>query len=602
MAAAYAYATSFSFFAPYDDEGYMMLSVRNFLSGGVLYSDICTAYGPAYYFYEKLLHLCLALPVTHDVTRAICIVHWLVASSLLAWACGLMTRSVPAALFAFMQAVLHLRALVAEPGHPQEIVVLLLALGVLVAARGFERKWTLPALAAIGTVLVFTKINVGAFFGVALLLAWMCHTSFFRSHRSWFWPILVLISLLPFPLMKSLFAEEWVRVYAVQISAGILAGGAVAYRFGGMPEVDFPNLVRAGVATLIVSAIFIMVLLATGTSLSSMIEALVIAPAKLDTAFSLPLHVRYCSWSAVAALVAAIAFIRKEPGPAGLPIVVAKALYGVLGAFLLVKNDKAQLGYLLPWTWLMLVPVIRGDRPQEVSQQFSRAFVCLAAVWQGLQAYPVAGTQTAVATVLPILTYSLCLHDAMSALASQPFMVSSLHTLSLRTIVLLETLLVTFFLYVFGTQWCNPFLAWWYYTSVPRLELSGAEHLRLPEYRVGIYQALAAYLETESDTFISIPGQNSLYFWTHKPPPTYFNISEVVMLSDFQQNCIVTALERARRPRIILYTAPRWYSTGNGPLRDLIELRCREIKRFGDFHILELTKPAKPFAAEETGG
>jgi hypothetical protein len=69
-----------------------------------------------------------------------------------------------------------------------------------------------------------------------------------------------------------------------------------------------------------------------------------------------------------------------------------------------------------------------------------------------------------------------------------------------------------------------------------------------------------------------------------------------------QQNCIVSALERARRPRIILCTAPRWDSAGISPLRDLIDLRSQEIKQLGDFHILELTISAKPFAAEETRG
>ena len=36
-------------FAPYDDEGYVLLSVREFLARGALHDEVCSSYGPAYY-------------------------------------------------------------------------------------------------------------------------------------------------------------------------------------------------------------------------------------------------------------------------------------------------------------------------------------------------------------------------------------------------------------------------------------------------------------------------------------------------------------------------------------------------------------------------
>src|SRR5207244_1914530 len=82
---------------------------------------------------------------------------------------------------------------------------------------------------------------------------------------------------------------------------------------------------------------------------------------------------------------------------------------------------KAQLGWLLPWVWLMLVPSnAPSSQSQKQSVPFHRVFLCLAATWQSLQAYPIAGTQVTTATFLLILTYALCLRDAWQVFVVQP--------------------------------------------------------------------------------------------------------------------------------------------------------------------------------------
>ena len=170
-AVRYAFYKCFSYFAFYDDEGYMMITVQGYLGGHPLYNDVLTPCGPFYYFYEWFLHSVLSIPLTHDFTRVVCIFHWLATASVLAVAGGLMTRSLWVGFFVFMQATLHLKPLVHEPGHPQELVTLLVSLAVLVAMVGSQRRGVLMMLGAIGATLVFTKINVGAFFGIALLSA-----------------------------------------------------------------------------------------------------------------------------------------------------------------------------------------------------------------------------------------------------------------------------------------------------------------------------------------------------------------------------------------------------------------------------------------------
>ena len=150
VAGVYAFSFAFSQFPFYDDEGFLMITVRGYLDGHPLYDGIFTGYGPLYYLYKWIVHASAALPLTHDVTRILCVIHWLAAAAILAVAGGLMTRSAALAFFIFMQATVHLNGLAREPGHPQEVVILLLAFSALVAARDWKRPWMLPLLGVIG--------------------------------------------------------------------------------------------------------------------------------------------------------------------------------------------------------------------------------------------------------------------------------------------------------------------------------------------------------------------------------------------------------------------------------------------------------------------
>jgi hypothetical protein len=591
IAAIYAFATSFSYFAKYDDEGYLMVGVRAFLGGGILYQDMSSFYGPFYYFYEWLFHSVTALPVTHDVTRALCIFHWLTASLLLTWACGRLTRSMLVAVFVFMQTVLHLTLLAREPGHPQELVAVLLALAVLVSTRGLERKGTLPGLAAIGAALACTKINVGAFYMMALGLLLACHLDVVRAHRNPFLLLVAFVSFLPLCLMRSHISEPRVSAYAAQVCISILAASAVSYSWVGNSKVAFVRLVQAGGVFLSLTAIFVTILLIMGTPLASLFENLVVRPAEIGDACCIPLIAPYCSWSGIVALFSAAALVtlRERVEFARLGIALAKGMYGVLGSLFLVTDFGGQLGYLLPWTWLVLVGVPE-DRRLRTDHAFARGFLCLAAVWQGLQAYPVAGTQTAIGTLLPVLIYSICLHDAFTSFVRAPWSVRNLGILSQRTTALMQVLLATGLLYIFSIKWCNPVSSWRYYVSLPKLGLPGAGHLRLPEDQARRYRELATCLQAESDTFITIPGLNSLYLWTGKTPPTSFTMTGELPLKEHEQAETAQALRKFRRPMIVVNTSTSLYFVGRGPLHDLIGQECREARKFGEFTVLQLVQ------------
>lgn len=596
-AVAYAYYTSFSYFAFYDDEGFLMITVQGYLGGHPLYDGILTYYGPCYYFYEWFLHSVLSVPLTHDFTRVVCIFHWLAAASVLAVAGGLMTRSLWVGFFVFMQATLHLTPLVREPGHPQELMSLLVSIAVLVAWGGSQRKSVLVMLGAMCAMLAFTKINVGAFFGIGLLSALVAQGPLSRPHRAWFLGLLGLSGLALLLLFRSHLGETWARVYLGQACVAILTTNVIARVISGGRQPGIIQVVPVAAAFTGVSILIVSVLLLTGTSFSAMVENLVIGPSRLGGLFSGHLQVPYASGSAAIAFLSGLAVLvyRDHISRFQSLLVAAKGLYGLLGTLLFIGYYNQELGYLWPWVWLLLVGT-ETESPTARRSAFARLFLSLQAGWQGLQAYPTAGTQAVVATSLQVLVYSICLHDAIKAAVAMPWVVRRLSALTPRTIALLNTALLAGLLYLFAGRWCNPASARRYYMSVPPLGLRGCEQLRLPSEDVDTYRTLTHFLETECDTFITVPGMNSLHFWTGKMPPTYFNPSEVLLLNRDQQTQLIAALGKAKRPLIVLRESGGIYSftPDSGPLGKLISQQCREIRRIGRFHILEPRQDVAP--------
>jgi len=596
IAGVSAFSTTFSQFASYDDQGSMMVCIRGYLEGHPLYDSVRLMYGPFYFMYEAMLHTLTCLPVTHDVTGIICIVHWLAAAGVLAVAGGLMTRSALLGVFIFMQATVHLQNVAREPGHPQELVLLLLALAILVAATDWLRGWRLALLGMIGAALVFTKINVGAFFGVALLMVLSSYASFLQARRGLFWGLLVLSGSLPFLLMREHLAEAWVRNYGCVVGATVIAAGAFTYTLAGERRFGFRAWLQTGIPLGVVSVLVLLAVWVNGTSLSAMADSMVKLPASLPGTTHFRLIIPNGAWSAAAALLTAAVALRfrghwhRFNGA----IAALKGGYGLLGSLLFVEEPRFQLGYLLPWLWLVLIQVPKNSlvQPRDL---FPRGVLCLLAAWQGLQAYPLPYTQVSVATFLGVLAYSICMHDAWVARAAAPRVNEHLRLLTPRTALLLHGLVLGGLLQLFVVQ---SLWRWADYASVPRVELRGAHYLRLPELQAQAYRALVQYLEKECDTFIATPLLNSLYLWTDKRPPTWFNVNGGgIPGGERQQAQVVAALQQAKCPLILVKESQvpgllGAQPTAQGPLLRYMREDCSEVMRLGGFRILAPKRPA----------
>src|SRR6478736_10337987 len=157
---------------PYDDEGFLLISLRNYLAGLRLYDDVFSQYGPWPYVYHQIVTtLAGHADMTHTLGRTITLLHWTVMCLLgggLAWR---LTRShVAAGITAVLVFGLTWQT-VSEPSHPGSHIGLLVAAaaGLISTLPGAKRPALVYAtLGLITGLLLLTKINVGLLLAAGL--------------------------------------------------------------------------------------------------------------------------------------------------------------------------------------------------------------------------------------------------------------------------------------------------------------------------------------------------------------------------------------------------------------------------------------------------
>ncbi|WP_148618901.1 hypothetical protein [Mariniblastus fucicola] len=153
----------------YDDESYVMMTIKTFLEGDRLYAETYTQYGPAYYMFQQPLHGWFGVPITHDVVRFKTVAAWVLIGLLCGFVAAKVTGKQLVGIAAMMLAVLHLEKLGLEPAHPQEMVTVL---AMLCLAMMGSRKRSLLFLAGVCAAFAgLAKLNAGATSAAACLFA-----------------------------------------------------------------------------------------------------------------------------------------------------------------------------------------------------------------------------------------------------------------------------------------------------------------------------------------------------------------------------------------------------------------------------------------------
>ncbi|MCU0710550.1 MAG: hypothetical protein MUC43_00725 [Pirellula sp.] len=164
--------------APYDDQGYVMITLKSFLDGQTLYEDIHTQYGPAFYLLSGSLHETMGIPLTQDGVRLKTVAFWCVATLLVFSILRRLGTNSAVAFLASGLFHLHLYKLALEPGHPQEWILVLSLLSFWFLVGENRLKWFFAAT-LVGFI-GMTKINCGVIFAIPLVAQ-----SLFASKHHW---------------------------------------------------------------------------------------------------------------------------------------------------------------------------------------------------------------------------------------------------------------------------------------------------------------------------------------------------------------------------------------------------------------------------------
>jgi len=584
-----AYAEMYSQFQYYDDEGDIMTSVKSILDGRPLYDETYAHYGPFYYLLARFAYTLTGVPVSHDVTRLATIALWLATAAVAAVLIYKLTASFAWALAAYLQTIVHCRSVCNEPGHPQAILILLSMSVPMIAALLGPTGRGAAVLGVAAACMLLTKINVGVYAIGALLIAFLGLTGSGTLVQSSLLAASTVAAALPFVLMRGAdWALNYARIAAMAAAACCLtmARADVRNRLNASP-------LRIFIVSVTVTAVVVLSLvLLSGTSVEGLVASVIVRPIRFPTVFSVPWRlpeygVLMGEVSVGAAVIAAVL----GPAQRAWLGVVLKIAFAMLMAGLMITRGPTGMVAAAPLLWVTLLPPRRDL--WRADDLFPRAVLCLSATAQLLIGYPVAGSQQYWATLLLIPAAIINLADASTILTSR------LRLPVRRVAEAVALALIVWFYYPrFGMAQLDASLR--KYHALTPLGLPGATRLRLEEPHVRVYRDIADTIERNCDTFISMPGFNSLYFWTRQDPPTGLNTGPWMTLFDGRLQQQVIDRLAGHKSACVIYNrlvSEEWVQGRDiegGPLVQYIRTSFRTVRTIGDFEFMIRTQRQWP--------
>ncbi len=592
-------------FMLYDDEGYVLLSYREFIKGKRLYDDIFTQYGPFPYIYHWIVSIPLPAPLSHLQGRGLTALHW-VGSALLAGGIVFrLTRAYASSLLAGLVTFSLLWQMNSEPSHPGSLICLILAATAYVTVTAFQaQKWWLLAVATgvSAALLLLTKINVGALFlagaaaGALLVTDWPLR---------WRRPASMLAGLgllaVPWVLMGTRLSESWVLILAVQFSISVagLLWITPTHQKEWVRRVP-PRCWWAGLVGLVGGFVVISgAVLLRGTSPEALLRAVLIEPFRHPAHFMIPLRWDTALWPVTLVCLSVVALAGQELRRHGeLTRMTRNAVFtlrlAALAVFILntrtlltTPGVGAFTHYALPLLPVFLIPL----RTDGIRQPL--IWAALLALPQILHIYPVAGSQMGWGTFLFVPLLVIGLHDLW---ANNALPLPGLRRWTPRLLLLVGLTQVAL---LFQTGWER------YITSKP-LGLTGAEGIRTENHARLILRLMTLNASVHADVLFSRPGMFSYNIWSGVPTPTTKNATHWFwLLDDSEQAKIVARLQSTPRSAVITsrplddFLASIGISTA-GRLQSHLEASYKSLlERNGFQFYVPLDSRAAPFGLAE---
>lgn len=540
----------FTTFMIYDDEGYVLISLKNFSLTGGLYDQIFTQYGPFPYLLYDALHRVIGFDFTNTAGRWITLVNWLGSAAICAALVGRTTRSFLWAAVTMAGTFVYLWIMVHEPVHPGGLITMIVASATWAGAEawGNERFGRFAVVTALASAaLVMTKINVGAFF-LGATLCWLAlNTKPTRAASALAWIAALGCAALPFGLMQALFDAPWVRLFALVFTGaalGLLLVGSVV----GRPVVTRGVWIQFSIVLVAGIGVLLGLTMARGSSFHGMLKGILFDPLKHPGVYFFAMRWRtgtgilslaslvFVGWTAWKGrwqdprLCEFIAWVR-----------VACALAFTFTSFGMGTTSFPAFGlcFGLSLSWMFALPL----HPQS-SGGSVRTWVALVLVFQSLHAYPVAGSQLSWGTFLWVPLLVLGLHDAAPILQARLARLTPWPgRIAVATVILITCFIAQ---HLAGIGWAQ-------YKRGQPLGLKGAENFRLPNEDTYALRIAHENICAHADLLFSLPGIYSANLWTGLPTPTLANATHwFSLLPSAEQQKIIDRLETSSRAILLV--------------------------------------------------
>jgi hypothetical protein len=350
-------------FAAWDDEGYMLVSLNHYLANGGLYSQTFSFYGPFYFYAQQGFFQLLGLSVTHDAGRLVTLIYWIAASLLASLFVYRVSNSVFLACAALLCAFLASRFLTGEPGHPQQLVLLLYMAACCLSQPGQLARFGVHLffLGTIGAALAFTKANVGIFYIAGLAHALICLLPSGRFRSTCIGLTLAYAAVFPGILMRQGFGHGFRGYLMLATVTGIatFTCGALVSPHSRLPR----NTVIFACAGLVTGILLIVSATSReGVNFDALVQGVVLNAVHASAVFFYP--PRFSALSPVFALVVSIGMVIARIKGTGLSVApwfgMLRCTVGIATIVLLTLSHRIE--WVIPFLPLTLIPTRQPDK------------------------------------------------------------------------------------------------------------------------------------------------------------------------------------------------------------------------------------------------
>lgn len=611
-----AYFYLFTQFAPYDDEGTVLVALKAFAGGETLYKDVYTPFGPFYFELFGGFFKLTGLDVTTEASRTIVMLIWVGSSLLFGLSVQRLTGRVALGVTAMLVAFSVVFILSQEPMHAQVLAVLLLSAFTFLASATDTRRVTLAGAVcgALLAALVLTKVNLGAYAVAAVAFAAVLTVEPLHRRRWLRWPVIVAFLALPFVATARDLDGELVRSFAV---LELLAAIAIAVASWSLRQAPVEResqartvrwLLAAAAGFGVAFAAILLGIIANGSTPADVYDGVVTQAMRVRDVNPIPIGSAAAAidWGIAAIAAAAIVcwFRRRGDAESALWSGILRGAAGLAIWFSIAQAAPLSLGpapgnpdaLAMVLAWVAVIPP--AGVVESAQKRFLRVLLPTLAVAEVLQVYPVAGSQMRIAAVMFVAVGGICLADSLTSFRawSAARGTASLERFGAVAGIAIVALGAKFAVDGVVLPAVTKALE---YKDEKALPFPGATSLRLPPAEAESYESAVEMLRRNRCTdFIGYPNIDSLYLWSGiEPPRPYAPSAWMLALEDDQQRRILRRLRATPRPCVIRneYAAGIWLANRPNPDTPLVRHIFEDFavaEQFGDFELLLPKRPA----------